>query len=117
MSRLEEKMDKLIGKIDQILDTKQSTRRSESMSPNRSPVRCYHCNQKGHIRPDCPQKRRERSPSPSFRSTSTGKRCFECGKSGHFQSDCPEKQQVKVKTKNEKKVNFVESDLNDSGSE
>ena len=39
------------------------------------PLRCYHCNEEGHIAKNCPKK------PPQL--------CFNCGKPGHIKRECP----------------------------
>lgn len=41
-------------------------------------VRCFNCNQEGHVSSSCPESRREKGP------------CFTCGVSGHSYKNCPE---------------------------
>ncbi|XP_055913761.1 uncharacterized protein LOC129947273 [Eupeodes corollae] len=49
-----------------------------------SKVKCYNCNEVGHISTKCPKPKRERGS------------CFRCGKKGHVISECSEKASVLV---------------------
>ena len=45
----------------------------------RATMRCHNCGGVGHMRRECPTRRRVQD----------GRRCFNCGTSGHMQRDCP----------------------------
>lgn len=44
--------------------------------------KCYGCGGEGHVRRDCPNKRKK---------TQDKRRCFHCNKVGHVASNCPKK--------------------------
>ena len=56
-------------------DEKALTSRSGSRSESRSEMRCFECNEPGHMKRDCPSVKK--------------RRCYECNQPGHFQRDCP----------------------------
>lgn len=45
----------------------------------RATIRCHNCGGVGHMRRECPTRRRVQD----------GRRCFNCGTPGHMQRDCP----------------------------
>lgn len=47
-------------------------------------IKCYNCNETGHMSTKCPKPRREKGS------------CFRCGKKGHVVTDCPQKTSVLV---------------------
>jgi len=52
---------------------------------NRSPITCFNCGEKGHIKRNCRSERkisRSKSPNAKF------KKCFNCGKLGHIAANC-----------------------------
>ncbi|KAH3824088.1 hypothetical protein DPMN_125916 [Dreissena polymorpha] len=75
---LEEKMNVLMGKLDQLL-----ARPVRSSSPAPSRRQCFNCNELGHFKRDCP-KLWSRTPSQARND-----RCFRCNESGHMARDCP----------------------------
>ena len=60
------------------MSTKKSGQRHSHREPEcgRYAVRCYHCDEEGHIAKNCPSK------PPQL--------CFNCGEPGHIRRDCPE---------------------------
>jgi hypothetical protein len=52
---------------------------------NRSPITCFNCGEKGHIKRNCRSERKmSRSKSPNTRPQN----CFNCGKPGHLAANC-----------------------------
>lgn len=72
-------------------------RRVEGES-ERSKIRCFNCNDKGHKSAQCP-KRRNNSQNSSYSSTSKIV-CSFCHKIGHYERDCRKKLKVKPKAVN-----------------
>ncbi|KAH3842929.1 hypothetical protein DPMN_116434 [Dreissena polymorpha] len=103
--KLEEKMDILMGKLDQLL-----ARPTRSQSPSPARRQCFNCNEAGHFKRDCP-KLRSRTPSPA-----RGDRCYRCNELGHMARDCPKQASDKVgdTPREGRKVSFA--DLNGKGS-
>jgi len=50
-----------------------------SQTPRKPAIRCFYCNQPGHIQHQC--------PAYKFQ-TRLSRRCFNCGKIGHVERDC-----------------------------
>ena len=46
--------------------------------------KCYYCKKLGHVRKDCPKRRKE----VSQRIVKRDVECYRCGKRGHVQKDC-----------------------------
>ncbi|KAH3797518.1 hypothetical protein DPMN_151099 [Dreissena polymorpha] len=103
--RLEEKLDLLMGKLDQLLARPIT---NPSISPSRR--QCYNCKEQGHYKRDCP-KLRSRSPSPVRND-----RCYQCNELGHMARECPNatKDRSNDTPREGKKVSFA--DLNGKGS-
>ncbi|KAH3707438.1 hypothetical protein DPMN_066844 [Dreissena polymorpha] len=76
--KLEEKMDLLMGKLDQLL-----ARPTRSQSPSQARRQCFNCNEAGHFKRDCP-KLRSRQPFPT-----RGDHCYRCNELGNMVRDCP----------------------------
>ncbi|XP_055915171.1 uncharacterized protein LOC129948262 [Eupeodes corollae] len=63
---------------------------NRSVQPSRSvprvdaKVRCFNCDEEGHISSNCPKARREKGS------------CFRCGQKGHIITNCPQKSSVLV---------------------
>lgn len=61
-------------------------------------IRCFRCQQPGHIAPDCPENKKNNSRNFNNSNmqktyensrTNTNFKCFKCGKPGHIAPNCP----------------------------
>ncbi|KAH3707173.1 hypothetical protein DPMN_066570 [Dreissena polymorpha] len=103
--KLAEKMDILMGKLDQLL-----ARPTRSQSPSPARRQCFNCNEAGHFKRDCP-KLMSRTSCPA-----RGDRCYRCNELGHMARDFPKQATDKVVDypTEGRKVSFA--DLNGKGS-
>jgi len=69
---------------------------------NNSNLKCYSCQQTGHLAHKCPNKRKsaeKKVAQNTFTDSSTQMICFNCGLPGHFAPNCPQKKQQPVAAK------------------
>ncbi len=83
MDGIGKKVDLVLEKMEKLINQQATRSRSRPSSPSPSrDMQCFQCNQRGHMRRDCP---RQSSPA----RTPGNAACFLCDQVGHFQRDCP----------------------------